>query len=72
MDQEELNGLYEDTERDPKYHQDEDKDNYEDAEEANDTQDMKMQHPEEDMVLYDYEDKNGDVINEEEFDWELV
>ena len=42
MDQEELNGLYEDTERDPKYHQDEDKDNYEDAEEANDTQDMKM------------------------------
>ena len=24
------------------------------------------------MVLYDYEDKNGDVINEEEFDWEVV
>ena len=44
--QEELDGILEDTERKPKYHQYRDKENYEYAEEENDNQDMKMEHPE--------------------------
>ena len=40
--------------------------------EKNNTQDMKMDHPEEDIILDDDEDKYDDVIYEEEVDCEGV
>ena len=64
IDQEELDRLLEDTEINPNFHQDKYKDIYEDADKENDTQDMYMDHPEEDIILYDDEDKDDDVINE--------
>ena len=33
---------------------------------------MKMEHPEEEIILYDEEDKCDDVINEEEVYCEVV
>ena len=54
--------------RKPNFHQDKYKDNYEDAEEYNDTQDMKMKPPEEDMISGYDQDKVGDVIIEQEVD----
>ena len=35
------------------------------AQKRNDTQYIKMEHPEEEMVLYDKEDKYDDFIDEE-------
>ena len=50
------------------YHQEKDKENNEYTEEGNDTQDMHMDHTEEEIILNDDEDKNDDVIDEEEVD----
>ena len=60
---EELYGILQDTERNTITHQEKDKEYYEDAEEENYTQDMKMDHPEEEIILYYCEDKDDDVIN---------
>ena len=38
----------------------------------NDTQDMKMDHPEEEIILDDDEDKYDDVIDEQEVDCAVV
>ena len=58
--------LLEDTEINPNFHQEKDKYNYEDSSEKNYTQDMRMEHPEEEIILYDDEDKDYDVIDKEE------
>ena len=50
--------------------QEKDKENYEDASEGNGTQDMKMDDPEEEMILDYDEDKDNYVINEEEVDFQ--
>ena len=61
-------GILEYTEINPNYHKDKDKENDEDSEEEKDTQDMKIDHPEEVIILYDNEDKDDDVIDEDEVD----
>ena len=51
--------------KNPNFRQEKDKNNYEDAEEENDTRDMKMDRPEEQIILDYYEYKYYDVIYEE-------
>ena len=57
-------GILEDTESNPNVHHEKDEENYKDEEEKDDTQDMKMEHTEEYIILYHDEDKGDDVIDE--------
>ena len=65
IDQEILDEILEDTEINPNFHQEKDKDNDEYAEEGNDTHDIKMDHPEEYLILNYDKDKNDDDIEKE-------
>ena len=64
IDQEEMDGLLEYTERNPNFHQDKDKENDKHAEEGNNTQNMKIYHPKKEMILDDSKNKYDDGINE--------
>ena len=48
-----MDGILKDTERNPNYPQEKDKENYEYAEEENDTQDTNIEQPEEEIILDD-------------------
>ena len=52
----------------PNFHQEKDKDNDEYADEGNDTHDIKMDHPDEDLILNYNKDKNDDDIDKEDVD----
>ena len=58
-----LDGIIEENEINKNCHQDKDKENDEKSEEENGTQGMKMEYPEEDIILDDEEDKDDAVID---------